>query len=65
MGIDREGRTVPCLDRSQRFILMAFLDAGVLAVSPARMQAGGPKYVAGATYFNLAVLGQPVHWSGG
>jgi hypothetical protein len=27
--------------------------------------AGGPKYVAGATYFNPAALGQPVHWSGG
>ena len=27
--------------------------------------AGGPKYVAGASYFNPAVVGQPVHWSGG
>jgi hypothetical protein len=27
--------------------------------------AGGPKYVAGAGYFNPAVVGQPVRWSGG
>jgi hypothetical protein len=32
---------------------------------PAAALAGGPKYVAGVTYFNPAVLGQPVHWSGG
>jgi hypothetical protein len=27
--------------------------------------AGGPKYVAGASFFNPGVLGQPVRWSGG
>jgi hypothetical protein len=27
--------------------------------------AGGPKYIAGTTYFNAAVLGQPLHWAGG
>lgn len=27
--------------------------------------AGGPKYVAGTAYFNPAVVGQPVRWSGG
>src|ERR1700735_4266740 len=27
--------------------------------------AGGPRYVAGVSYFNPAVLGQPVSWSGG
>jgi hypothetical protein len=27
--------------------------------------AGGPKYIAGATYFNAAVLGQPLRWAGG
>jgi hypothetical protein len=27
--------------------------------------AGGPKYVAGASYFNSAVLGQPAHWANG
>jgi len=27
--------------------------------------AGGPKYVAGVSFFNPAVLGQPIHWPGG
>jgi hypothetical protein len=27
--------------------------------------AGGPKYVAGVSYFDPAVVGQPVHWAGG
>ncbi len=37
----------------------------LLALAPALARAGGPKYVAGPTYFNPAVMGQPVHWSGG
>jgi hypothetical protein len=37
----------------------------VLFLAPAFCRAGGPKYVAGPTFFNPAVLGQPVHWSGG
>jgi hypothetical protein len=35
----------------------------LLTVPPA--QSGGPKYVAGTTYFEPSVLGQPIHWSGG
>jgi hypothetical protein len=35
------------------------------AIAPATAFAGGPKYVAGTAYFNPAVVGQPVHWSGG
>ena len=27
--------------------------------------AGGPKYVAGVSYFNSGVIGQPVHWANG
>lgn len=37
----------------------------LLLVSTAAAFAGGPKYVAGVSFFNPAVLGQPVHWSGG
>jgi hypothetical protein len=37
----------------------------LLALAPEAGFAGGPKYVAGASYFNPAVLGQPVHWSNG
>ena len=33
--------------------------------APAKSLAGGPKYIAGITYFNPAVLGQPVQWAGG
>lgn len=36
-----------------------FLFAPMLAL------AGGPKYIAGTTYFNAAVLGQPLRWAGG
>ena len=35
----------------------------ILAAAP--LYAGGPKYVAGATYFDPAALGQPLHWPGG
>jgi hypothetical protein len=35
------------------------------ALAAAPVFAGGPKYVAGAAYFNPATVGQPVHWSGG
>ncbi|MGB6742579.1 MAG: IPT/TIG domain-containing protein [Terracidiphilus sp.] len=37
----------------------------LLALVSTAAQAGGPKYVAGASFFNPAVMGQPVHWSGG
>ena len=41
------------------------LFAVILILTPAIALAGGPKYVAGVTYFNPAVLGHPIHWSGG
>ena len=37
----------------------------LLALAPAPALAGGPKYVAGTSFFNPAVLGQPIHWAGG
>jgi hypothetical protein len=36
-----------------------------LMLAPAVLVAGGPKYVAGVSFFNPAALGQPVHWAGG
>jgi hypothetical protein len=36
-----------------------------LLLAPAPVLAGGPKYVAGTSFFNPAVLGQPVHWANG
>ena len=39
---------------------------GVLfAVSPAAVEGGGPRSVAGTTFFSASAMGQPVHWSGG
>jgi len=51
----------PCANprRLAGFALSAWLAVGWEA------RAGGPKYVAGASYFQAKVLGQPVHWNGG
>jgi hypothetical protein len=32
---------------------------------PAAAVAGGPKHVAGVSYFNPGVVGQPLHWANG
>jgi hypothetical protein len=49
-----------------RLSTLASISAATIAgLAPQPASAGGPKYVAGATYFNSAVLGQPVHWAGG
>ena len=37
----------------------------LLALVPAAVFAGGPKYVAGVSYFNASVVGQPVRWPQG
>ncbi len=47
------------------FFVVAAVVAALLALAPAGAFAGGPKYVAGVSYFNPAVLGQPVHWANG
>jgi len=36
-----------------------------LLLVPAAAVAGGPKYVAGVSYFNPGVVGQPLHWANG
>ena len=41
------------------------LFATILALTPGVSLAGGPKYVAGVSFFNPGALGQPIHWSGG
>lgn len=46
------------------------LGQGVAAVAavamfPAPLLAGGPRLVAGTTYFQPGVLGQPIHWANG
>ena len=37
----------------------------LLLLAPSAAFAGGPKYVAGVSFFNPSVLGQPLHWAGG
>ncbi len=37
----------------------------VFTLVPATAIAGGPKYVAGSSYFNPAVMGQPLRWARG
>jgi hypothetical protein len=39
--------------------------AALLLFVPALAHAGGPRYVAGTTYFNSGVIGQPIHWANG
>jgi hypothetical protein len=50
------------LCRSSHVVSIILLALGLL---PESLSAGGPKYVAGVSYFNPAVLGQPIHWKGG
>jgi hypothetical protein len=45
--------------------LTAGITALLIAAFASAAFAGGPKYVAGVSYFNPGVLGQPIHWSGG
>jgi hypothetical protein len=48
----------------RRLTRLVFISA-LLAFVPSIALAGGPKYVAGTSFFNPANLGQPIHWSGG
>jgi hypothetical protein len=41
------------------------LGSALLLLVPAAAVAGGPKYVAGVSFFDPGVLGQPVHWVNG
>ncbi len=46
--------------RASRWLCLA-----LLALAPAGAAGGGPKYVAGSSFFDPAVLGQPIHWASG
>jgi hypothetical protein len=45
--------------------LTAFCLGLLQLLAPTAARAGGPKYIAGTSYFNVGVIGQPVHWSQG
>ena len=49
--------------RNPRRRTVTWLLAALLV--PASAVAGGPKHVAGVSYFNPGVVGQPVHWANG
>jgi len=53
---------VPDLTRGARLFLLGSL---LFMLAPLAALAGGPKFVAGVSYFNPGVLGQSAHWSGG
>jgi hypothetical protein len=44
---------------------LAGFPLALVLLAPATALAGGPKYIAGTSFFNSAVAGQPVHWAGG
>jgi hypothetical protein len=48
-----------------RFAAAIFAVLLALLLAPVAGWAGGPKYIAGTSYFDSAVVGTPVHWSGG
>src|SRR5579863_139805 len=41
------------------------LALALLVGFPVWAVAGGPKYIAGSSFFNPAVTGEPIHWAGG
>ena len=51
---------VPIIPVSRRSLPALFL-----LLAPLTAWAGGPKYVAGTSFFNPGVVGQPIHWAGG
>lgn len=51
--------------RVPRSLLAALAALGCALTAPRLAWGGGPKYVAGTSYFNPAVAGQPVHWARG
>jgi hypothetical protein len=53
------GRLMECTSAVSLFSL------AILILAPALAFAGGPKYVAGANFFNPGVIGQPIRWAGG
>ena len=59
--MNRSSRGAANCVRWNRLILLL---GCLLCLAPAA-RAGGPKYVAGTSFFNPAVVGQPLHWAGG
>ena len=54
-----------CLRPRSSRCTAAWIAAVLLALAPLAAVAGGPKYVAGVSFFNPAEVGQPLHWANG
>ena len=52
-------------DHRSTLFIASLLVCLTVTLAPTVVLAGGPKYVAGTSFFNPAVLGQPVHWANG
>ncbi len=57
-------RSRPGCVRSRCLRRVAICSAAAFAYFPQLAFAGGPKFVAGTSYFDPGVVGQPVHWAG-
>jgi len=51
--------------RNSRRLAVSLLALPLLLLAPIAARAGGPKFVAGTSFFNPSVLGPPIHWAGG
>ena len=51
--------------RSRRTAAIVLAVAFVLSTGSCGALAGGPKFVAGVSFFNPGAKGQPVHWANG
>lgn len=56
---------VGCFHVVSRYILLRCSAFALLILVPIHVVGGGPRYVAGVSFFNPGVAGQPVHWAGG
>ncbi|MDR3739212.1 MAG: hypothetical protein P4L40_09345 [Terracidiphilus sp.] len=48
-----------------RLSVRALYTTAAFALAPVALLAGGPRSIAGTTFFDPAVFGQPLHWRGG
>jgi len=66
MSVPRDVTMKNCLAYTTRpFLLRLALAAGIVLLGALVCRAGGPKYVAGTSYFDSDVTGQPLTWPQG
>ena len=66
MSVPRDVTMKNCVAYTTRpFLLRLALAVGIVLLGALVCRAGGPKYVAGTSYFDPGVRGQPLTWSQG